>query len=211
VRARFLSSVAGFVAHFGFSRLVGSAIGVTVTAFGAWWVVRVPPPPVESTIPMASQTSVVVGPVGDGTVPMLLTVHVAGEVVIPGVYELEQGARMVDAIDAAGGPTRHADTDAINLATPLSDAEQVFVPRKGAPPRKVPGGPSPSRGETGAVNLNTASTSELESLPGVGPQTAKAIVDHRTKNGPFLAVDELLDVAGIGPAKLAALRERVRV
>jgi competence protein ComEA len=214
MRARFISLAAGFVARFGFSRLVGSAVGVTATALGAWWVVRVPPPPVESTIPMAAQTSIVVGPlgaVGDGTLPMSLTVHVAGEVVIPGVYELEPGARMVDAIDAAGGPTRHADTDAINLATPLSDAEQVFVPRKGAPPRKVPGRPSPSQQATGTINLNTASTSELESLPGVGPQTAKAIVDHRTKNGPFLAVDELLDVAGIGPAKLAALRERVRV
>jgi len=209
VRDRIESTFATLLTRVGFSRLIGSMVGVAVTAVGAWWVVRVPPPPVESTIPMASAVSI-------DTVPIerpvsILIVHVAGEVMTPGVYELVPGSRMIDAIEAAGGPTRRADTDAINLATPVTDAQQVYVPRKGATarPASVPSALPSSTG--GLVNLNSASATELETLPGIGPQTARAIVEHRTKNGPFLTVDELLDVRGIGPAKLEGLRERVRV
>ena len=193
------------------SRVLGTSIGAVVTALGVWWVVRVPPPPVETTIPLATTVSIAVQPVGSA--PAVLVVHVAGEVVAPGVYELPAGARMVDAIDAAGGPSSRADTDAINLATPLADAQQVFVPRKGAPVRRVTesGASADDAAQDGTINVNTASASALESLPGVGSQTAQAIIEHRTKNGPFLAVDELLNVRGIGPAKLAAMRAKVRV
>jgi competence protein ComEA len=212
MRDRIGAIVVGSVTRFGFSRLVGTTIGVVATAVGAWWVVRVPPVPVESNIPMATsvvQNTVPIDAAPSAGDPMVLTVHVAGEVVTPGVYELAPGSRMVDALVAAGGPTRRADTDAINLALPVSDAQQVYVPRKGATPRAAPSVQSAT--EAGAINLNTASVGELESLPGIGPQTAKAIVDHRSKNGPFLSVDELLGVRGIGPAKLEGLRERVRV
>lgn len=193
------------------SRVLGTSIGAVVTALGVWWVVRVPPPPVETTIPLATTVSIAVQSVGSA--PAVLVVHVAGEVVAPGVYELPAGARMVDAIDAAGGPSSRADTDAINLATPLADAQQVFVPRKGAPVRRVTesGASADDTARDNTINVNTASASALETLPGVGPQTAQAIIEHRTKNGPFLAVDELLNVRGIGPAKLAAMRAKVRV
>ena len=211
MRDRLQQSLGAFIARVGKSRVLGTSIGAVVTALGVWWVVRVPPPPVETTIPLATTVSIAVQPVGSA--PAVLVVHVAGEVVAPGVYELPAGARMVDAIDAAGGPSSRADTDAINLATPLADAQQVFVPRKGAPVRRVTesGASADDAAQDGTINVNTASASALESLPGVGSQTAQAIIEHRTKNGPFLAVDELLNVRGIGPAKLAAMRAKVRV
>lgn len=219
MRGRLLSVLGDLVTRFGFSRLVGTTAGVAVTAVGVWWVVRVPPPPVETTIPIATAVTTSAGPVGISVTPTEIVVHVAGEVVSPGVYELAPGSRMVDALEAAGGPTRHADVDAVNLAAPVSDAEQVFVPRKGAAPRRATGGVTgggtgkgqPVVASDGLVNLNVASAAELDELPGIGPQTAQAIVEHRTRNGPFLSVEELLDVRGIGPSKLAALRERVRV
>ena len=219
MRDRLVSALGDLVTRFGFSRLVGTAIGVAVTAVGVWWVVRVPPPPVESVIPMATTVAVTADSVAVGTATSEIVVHVAGEVVAPGVYELAPGSRMVDALEAAGGPTRHADVDAVNLAAPVNDAEQVFVPRKGAAPRRTTGGVTggangngkPVAAADGLVNLNAASVAELDELPGIGPQTAQAIVEHRTRNGPFLSVEELLDVRGIGPSKLAALRERVRV
>lgn len=196
------------------SRVLGTSIGVVVTAIGVWWVVRVPPPPVETTIPLATTATIAVQPVVNE--PAVLVVHVAGEVVAPGVYELPAGSRMVDAIDAAGGPSSRADTDAINLATPLTDAQQVFMPRRGVAVRSVApsgvgGAPANDAAQDGTINVNTASASALETLPGVGPQTAQAIIEHRTKNGPFLGVDELLNVRGIGPAKLEAMRAKVRV
>ena len=211
MRDRLQQSLGAFIARVGISRVLGTSIGVVVTALCVWWVVRVPPPPVETTIPLATTVSIAVQPVGSA--PAVLVVHVAGEVVAPGVYELPAGARMVDAIDAAGGPSSRADTDAINLATPLADAQQVFVPRKGAPVRRVTesGASADDAARDNTINVNTASASALETLPGVGPQTAQAIIEHRTKNGPFLAVDELLNVRGIGPAKLAAMRAKVRV
>lgn len=215
MRDRLVSALGDMVTRFGLSRLVGTALGVAVTAVGVWWVVRVPPPPVESTIPMATTVAVAADSVEVGTATGEIVVHVAGEVVSPGVYTLAPGSRMVDALEAAGGPTRHADVDAVNLAAPVNDAEQVFVPRKGAAPRRASGGPKgngpPVAAADGLVNLNSASVAELDELPGVGPQTAQAIVEHRTRNGPFLSVEELLDVPGIGPSKMAALRERVRV
>jgi competence protein ComEA len=209
MRDRLEPMVSALIARVGFSRLIGTAIGVAVTAVGAWWVVRVPPPPVETTIPMATLVSSVLAPlVMESTV---LVVHVAGEVVSPGVYELPAGSRLIDALNAAGGPTRRADTDAINLATMVSDAQQVFVPRKGVAVRREPTAPRGTNVAEEKVNVNTATSTELETLPGVGPHTAQAIIDHRAKNGPFLAVEELMDVRGIGPATLERLRDRVRL
>jgi competence protein ComEA len=157
--------------------------------------------------------------------PTFIRVHVAGEVLRPGVYQLPGTARVVDAVDAAGGPTALADVDVINLAAALFDTAQVFVPRRGsvgarAPmPRPLPGvnaPPSPNantpEGASSArVNINTASMSDLDTLSGVGPSTAKAIIEYRTKNGPFGSIEDLLNVRGIGPAKLDAMREQVTV
>jgi competence protein ComEA len=197
-------------------------------ALGAWWVLRVPPPPPESTIVFATTSVVSSGGSnnsGVGAIPTFIRVHVAGEVLRPGVYQLPGTARVVDAVDAAGGPTALADVDVINLAAALFDAAQVFVPRRGsvgtrAPiPRPLPGvnvPPSPNantpEGASSArVNINTASMSDLDTLSGVGPSTAKAIIDYRTKNGPFGSIEDLLNVRGIGPAKLDAMREQVTV
>ena len=197
-------------------------------AMGAWWVLRVPPPPPESTIVFATTSVVSSGGSnnsGVGAIPTFIRVHVAGEVLRPGVYQLPGTARVVDAVDAAGGPTALADVDVINLAAALFDAAQVFVPRRGSVgtrasiPRPLPGvnaPPSPNantpEGASSArVNINTASMSDLDTLSGVGPSTAKAIIEYRTKNGPFGSIEDLLNVRGIGPAKLDAMREQVTV
>jgi competence protein ComEA len=155
-------------------------------------------------------------------------VHVAGAVKSPGVYRLAVSARVIDAVTAAGGPASDADLERINLAQVLVDTEQVFIPgrttRSATPtiaPRHRPTttvasprvptqqGTSPSSGAL--VDLNTAMAPELDALPGVGPATAKAIIDYRTSKGKFSRVEDLLNVAGIGPAKLAALRDLVTV
>ena len=223
----------------GFSRILASAFGVIVMVVGVWWVVRVPPPPPESTIPFASST-VAAGSVGTDSVaiPALpvshITVYVSGEVAKPGVYVLLPTARMIDAVQAAGGATSAADLVVVNLAAPLVDAAQVFIPRIGSTPRvKLPrphaginlptagtavvgavggavGGTS-ATAVPGIVDLNSASLGDLDSLPGVGPSTAQAIIDYRVANGPYASVDDLLNVRGIGPSKLAAMRARVRV
>lgn len=152
------------------------------------------------------------------TAPAALFVHAAGAVTRPGVYELPAGARVVDLVDAAGGPTPDADPARVNLAEPLADGARVYLPRLGEVP---PPGPPPAAGsgggegvsgsgsDAGLVDLNTADEAELDELPGIGPATAASIVAHRSVNGPFGGVDELLDVRGIGPAKLEQLRPLV--
>ena len=137
-------------------------------------------------------------------------------------------ARVIDAVNAAGGVTPNADTAAVNLALPLLDAEQVYIPARSSqkphttvavrrrPPTAV-GSPSSTSaaGTVGAtptsiksafININTATALELEALPSVGPSTAKAIVAFRTKNGPFSKAEDLLKVPGIGDGKLAAMK-----
>jgi len=154
-------------------------------------------------------------------------VYVSGEVVKPGVYVLLATARVIDALQAAGGATTTADLVVVNLAAPLVDAAQVFIPRIGSTPRvtlprphagvnlPIAGGSSGAGGgatsAAGIVDINSATLSDLDALPGVGPSTAQAIIDYRVANGPYASVDDLLNVRGIGPSKLAAMRARVRV
>ncbi|HSR46444.1 MAG TPA: helix-hairpin-helix domain-containing protein [Anaerolineales bacterium] len=139
--------------------------------------------------------------------PSPLRVHVAGGVGAPGVYPLPSGAIVADAIAAAGGARPGADLDALNLAAPIDDNDQVFVPMVGT---ALPTDPS-ARNESAAVNLNSATLPELESLPGIGPTLANAIVAYRDQNGPFLSVEDLIHVPGIGPTRLSQLRDFVRV
>ncbi|HKH07036.1 MAG TPA: ComEA family DNA-binding protein [Acidimicrobiales bacterium] len=157
--------------------------------------------------------------------PTEAVVHVAGAVTQPGVQRLPAGARVVDAVDRAGGATPDADLARVNLAAPVQDGQQVYIPRVG----EVAGGgaPAPAGGDAGGVpgggeggasdaaaglvDLNTATAEQLETLPGVGPITAQAILDHRATNGPFTSVDQLLDVRGIGDAKLEQVRDLVVV
>lgn len=162
--------------------------------------------------------------------PTEMVVQAAGAVVRPGVYRLAAGSRVDDLVRRAGGMTADADADRVNLAAVVSDGERVWVPRRGelgAPP-VVAGGGSGSGGAAGAggsgsgglgseggapavVDLNAATADQLDALPGVGPATATAILAYREANGPFRSVDDLLEVRGIGEAKLEQLRPLVRV
>ncbi|QMU98363.1 ComEA family DNA-binding protein [Microbacterium esteraromaticum] len=140
-------------------------------------------------------------------------VHVLGEVTTPGLYIVDPDARLVDALAAAGGTLDTADLQAVNLARPLSDGEQLVVPRIGAEPATGgavaidAGGPDAD----GVVNLNTADVTALETLPRIGPALAQRIIDWRDENGRFRSVDDLLAVPGIGEKLLAGVREKVRV
>ena len=132
-------------------------------------------------------------------------VHVAGAVAKPGLYRLSSSARVADAIEAAGGPTGRADLDAVNLAEVLRDGLKIVVPVRGSvASATLVASPTP-----GLVNLNTADQVALETIPGVGPVTATAILQHRTEIGSYETLEQLMDVTGIGPATLEALRPYV--
>jgi competence protein ComEA len=139
-------------------------------------------------------------------------VDVVGAVRRPGLYRLEQGARIADAVTRAGGATGKADLAQVNLAAPIADGEQIVVPKRGAP-GAAPAGSAGSPGAGGApsapVQLSTATLEQLDTLPGIGPVTAQKILDYRTKHGAFSSVDELDAVPGIGPARLEQLRDLV--
>lgn len=148
--------------------------------------------------------------------PAVVAVHAAGSFARPGLYELPAGARVAQLVEAAGGPAEGASLDALNLAAKLNDGERVYLPREGESAPAAPG--VASAGASGAggigdglVDLNAATLEQLDALPGVGPSTAQAILDYREEHGRFRSVEELLEVRGIGEAKLAALRKRVRV
>lgn len=130
-------------------------------------------------------------------------VHVSGAVARPGLYRLAEGARVVDAIAAAGGFADDADPSAVNLARLVGDGEQLHV---GAAGETV----SPGAGD-GRIDLNGADAAALEALPGIGPALAARIIAWREEHGRFTSVDDLLAVAGIGEKVLAALRDQVRV
>lgn len=196
-------------------RVAVGVSGCVVAALAGWWLLRAPAPSVESQIPRVTTTSSLVLPVTVpvATVPDSVTIHVAGAVRRPGVYTVPMPARVVDAVTQAGGATSRAALDAINLARPLVDGEQVFIPRRGQSGGGA-GSPSPGGGVVapqGPVNINSAGAERLQTLPGVGPSTAQAIIEHRQRHGPFASVDALLDVRGIGPSKLEALRGLVTV
>ena len=223
------------VKWFGVSRLVGSVASVVLVAGAGWWLVQVPPPPPEAglgfapsltSVPVVSK-SVAVGdalPDANVIVPQFLTVHVAGAVKSPGVYRLRQGARVNDGVERAGGATTSADLDSVNLATLVTEGEQIYIPKRGEKPRTITSRPQLSVGDAASnrvtgggevaarvININLASATELEQLPGVGPATAKAIVAYREKYGAFNTVEDLLKVRGIGPAKLSEILPRASV
>jgi competence protein ComEA len=156
--------------------------------------------------------------------PVFVVVDVVGAVRRNGVVRLRPGARVVDALAAAGGATPDADLVRLNLAAPVADGARIAVPRFGAPAPEVdpaavtgappggtasdkPGAPSPA----GPVDINTATAGQLDALPGIGPATAAAIISDRQANGPFRSVDDLGRVRGIGDAKLDQLRGLVTV
>ncbi|MBO8128983.1 MAG: helix-hairpin-helix domain-containing protein [Peptococcaceae bacterium] len=154
-----------------------------------------------------------------------IMVHVVGAVEAPGVYRLDAGSRVVDAVDLAK-PTSNADLDALNLAALLEDGRKIIVPAKvpagvSATPPAARENPfisdsytamvSTSSSQNGRININTAGVSELDQLPGIGPALARRIIAYRQQNGPFSSVDELINVRGIGEKTLADLRDKVTV
>jgi competence protein ComEA len=149
---------------------------------------------------------------GDGR----LVIHVAGAVRQPGVYRLRSGARVDDAVQRAGGPTRRAALGGLNLAAELEDGRQVLVPeraRRGGGAAAAPAAgvtaaaPAPAPGQP--INLNTATLEQLDTLSGIGPLTAQKILDFREERGGFGSVEELGEIPGIGDKRLASLREEV--
>lgn len=192
------------------AEILGLVVVLAVTLGGAGlWYVRSLPRPVE--VASVAQTGRPAGASASPSPALMLLVDVAGWVRSPGVYEFPEGARVIDAIDAAGGARPGAMLQALNLAAPLVDGTQVLVPREGeqgvVPPAAGGGGAVAG----GLINVNTATAAELETLPGVGEVLAQRIIDHRTENGPFTSVDQLVDVSGIGDAILGSIRELVTV
>jgi competence protein ComEA len=204
------------------------AVAVLVTVFT---LVRDDPPPVVSAklppVQMVSSTSPTAGtPAVEPGGPVV--VSVVGLVHQPGLVTLDSGARIADALTAAGGTLDGADLIGLNMARRVSDGEQIVVGITSppgtpsamgssitAPPGKSTGPAAPAgpagHEPPGAVNLNTATAEELDALPGVGPVTAAAIVGWRDANGRFSSVEQLGEVDGIGPARLEKLRDLVHV
>lgn len=136
-------------------------------------------------------------------------VHVAGEVRDPGVYRVRAGARVVQAVELAGGPTRRADMSALNLAAELTDGQQVLIPRRvpaGSAAAATAAGGAPGLSAAGPISLASATVEQLDTIDGIGPITAQRIVDWRDTNGGFASIEQLMDVPGIGPGRLEAMR-----
>lgn len=158
------------------------------------------------------------------SVPVPLYVHVDGAVASPGVYAIDAGSRVNDAVTAAGGLAEGADTSSLNLAAPVQDGSKVSVPFAGeaqgdpnstgsvGEPQSY-SGVAPSSGSSGSslVNINSATADELKTLPGVGDATAEAILEDRRTNGPFTSIEDLMRVFGIGEKKFAKLKEKICV
>lgn len=143
-----------------------------------------------------------------------IAVHVSGAVAAPGVYELAEGSRAADAIEAAGGAAEGAAADALNLARVLSDGEQIVVPtaEEHAQQQAAASGVGASDGAAGGkVNINTATAEQLDTLPGVGESTAQKIIADREANGPFSSPEDLKRVSGIGDKKYAELADLITV
>lgn len=151
-----------------------------------------------------------------------ILVHVAGAVKSPGVYQLDRGARVVDAIYAAGGTAAEGRSDVMNLAAPVSDGERVYVPSAkeveagfsgtgSGPGGSGTGSPNWGSGGGGKVNVNRAGPDALDKLPGVGPAMAERIIQYRQTKGPFQKVDDLRNVPGIGERKFKDLEPYVTV
>ncbi|NQX27861.1 helix-hairpin-helix domain-containing protein [Microbacteriaceae bacterium VKM Ac-2854] len=189
---------------------VGAAVVLVLLALGAAVLV--------AGLNTAGSSRTVAAPVvtGSSSTPVVapsagtLYVHVLGAVATAGLFVLHPGDRVVDAIAAAGGFTAEADRGGVNLARPLTDGEQIVVPRVGeVPVAAAPAGGAPAASGVGAVSLNGATAAELEELPRIGPAMAQRIVEYREQNGPFTSIDQLLEVSGIGEKTLEAFRDQV--
>jgi competence protein ComEA len=193
---------------------VAGALAALAVAAGTWWdrpqVEPAPGPSSAAPAPAASSaapTTPAVGVAADASPTVV--VSVVGLVARPGLATLPAGARVADAVAAAGGLLPEADPASVNLAAVVSDGQQIAV---GVPGAVAPAGPAaPGTPGTGRVDLNTATVVDLDALPGIGPVLAQRIVDHRDQQGRFASVEQLDDVPGIGPVVYAELAELVTV
>ena len=188
--------------------LVAAAVVVALVVGGRSSSAQVAPPaqPTDPSTPVARPTETT----------GVIYVHVAGAVRRPGLYEFPAGARVADAVESAGGAKNGADLDLLNLAELLVDGSKVEVVRVGEPAPATPPSASSatsatSTSEPSAIPLNTADQVALETIPGVGPVTAVAILNHRDEIGGFTSIEQLLDVDGIGPATFEAIRSYVTI
>src|SRR3954453_1186913 len=211
--------------------LVGLIIVVVALLAGVGlWYTRSLPRPVEVSTTAGSAAPVAKLSASPGAAPAVavasgsasvapsasaaatLIVDVAGAVRKPGVFSFAPGDRVIDAVERAGGALEKADLTLLNLAAPLTDGQQILVPKKGpAPPTGAPVTGGVPTGRRPPANINTADERTLETLNGVGPVLPAAIIQYRTEQGPFASVDQLDEVSGIGPATLEDLRSQVTV
>lgn len=190
--------------------VVAAAVAVPVLlALTVVVLTREAGPPPELTMPRATPAAAEDDQAADDRTVL---VHAAGAVHRPGLYPLAAGARVADLLAAAGGPTADADLDRLNLAAKVSDGERVYVSRRGEAVEPTASDAAAGTSTTGGkIDLNTATLEQLDTLPGVGPATAQAILDFRKRHGRFRSVSQLLEIRGIGESKLAQIRSRVRV
>jgi competence protein ComEA len=196
--------------------IAGLGIAVLVSAFSSAGVTTTIAPAPSAASGTGTARSGSAPPSATGTSPgsaVSLFVHILGAVAKPGLYQLHDGARAVDAVAAAGGFTAEADRQQLNLARLVSDGEQIYVPKVGEAGSGPPG--SSAAGGAGAiggkVNINTASESDLETLPRVGPTMAKRIIAWREANGRFATIEDLMSVTGIGEKTFAELKDLVTI
>jgi competence protein ComEA len=176
--------------------VIAAVVLFLVLALAGRMLLRSDRPSVPPPVRVAASTQ--------STTPSLVLVHVVGAVQRPGVYRLPDGARVADALRRAGGATRRAQLELVNLAARIADGQQIVVPRRGSAVAVAPGGGPAAT--AGPVHLNSATLEQLDALPGVGPVTAQKILDYRQEHGSFGSVDELDAISGIGPARLEQLR-----
>lgn len=191
---------------------VAATAGVLVVALLLLRPAGADPAP-EASLPRATASAAPAASSPASASAAVVIVQAAGAVMQPGLYRLAPGSRVDDLVHAAGGLAPDADPDRVNLAALLTDGEKIYIPRIGeAIPADAGGaGSGASSPAASPIDLNAASIAQLDTLPGIGPATAQAIIDYRSQHGRFRSVDELLNVRGIGPAKLDALRSLVRV
>jgi competence protein ComEA len=177
-------------------------IGLAIAGVVVFQVLR----PESQAITLSTPTAL---PVPEATVtPRPLRVYISGAVQQPDVYALAPDSIVKDALLAAGGPTEEADLDRINLASPLSDGQHVYVPHLGEEnlPVQLPTSPVSSGGK---ININTADQAQFETLPGIGPSIAQRIVEHRQAHGPFARIEDIVDVSGIGQGTFEKIQDLI--
>lgn len=180
-------------------------LGVALVGAVGYGLMHRPPPLVLKVLPPEPT------PLPTPTLtPAPVRLHIVGPVRTPGVYTLPPGASVADAIQAAGGPTEDADLERLNLAVEVQDQDQIVVPRRFAVPTRGTQS-APKEPSSGLVNINTADSETLQTLPGIGPVLAGRIIDHRNEHGRFTTIEELIYVKGIGDATMEKLRPLITI